>query len=516
MSATDILTPIFRRAEDQGINPAIIAREYGHPLSNPTLWWKPQELSEAVDVFATRIDLLAGRDDVLARFVEQIADSVQFPRSTAFLHGLGVLSAAMVESFFYKFNGKDDNTVALYTVGAQPPSTGKSGIDEYLSAPARIAFKDKAFRLKPQRMKLERQIEELEKDMKKAQVSEIEYLAGKLLALQEDLAKYPNYKFAANDPTPEGCERLVARNGGFCNVVSDESSAIKVILGAVYGKGAATSNNGIFLRLWDNGYQSVERATREGFEGHVRGSIALLAQDVAIYTIMQAGQQGEGISERFLMIREKNLLGKREHLTYKPVDATIKAQYEKLIENVVNISWKITLTLSPEAETLVRDIKNSHEPLMADGAKFSSSLLRGVVGKGEKQIIKIACVLHVAENWCEGGKRDTEIKILTIVSALSIFNQLLETYVAAADSTGFSGEQTELAEIIKILAIWAGKNTLTSTSRKLRDAIKNKPQFAGDSLTKKIREDYLPKLEKLAYVVYDTAKDEFFINPLLK
>lgn len=486
-------------------------------MSLSRFWWKPQDIEETADVFATRVDLIAGRTDVLSEFVEAISNSIQFPRSTAYLHALGVMSAAMVESFFYSFNGKDDNTVALYTAGVQPPSTGKSGINEYLSEPISHAYRDKAKSFAAVRIRIEKQIAGLEKDLKSAIASgEIEHISRELMKLQDEIKQYPDYKFSSNDPTPEGCEKLVTRNSGFCNVVSDESAAIKVILGIVYGNGAGSGNNGIFLRLWDNGYLSVDRASREGFEGKARGSVALLAQDAAIESILEAGQLGEGISERFLIIREKNMLGRRDHTKYKPVTQSMRDAYIALINNIVNMNYKIVFSLSKEAEKLVREMKQNNEPLMADGAKFSSPMLRGVVGKDEKQILKIASVLHCVENWCDKGNKKTVIEIKTIIEASMIFNQLLQTYVAAADSKGFTGEKTEIKFLIDLLSKWSGKNITKITVRKIRDSVHKIPQFGGENLTDKIKNDYLPKLEKLAYLVYDTASGDIFLNPRLK
>jgi len=513
----DFESMIFQRAQDQEINPAIIAYQFKMPIASPRWWWKPQDLDECTDVYATRVDLLAGRDDVLSNFVEAISASVQFPKSTAYLHGLGVLSAAMVESFFYKFNGSYSNTVALYTAGVQPPSTGKSGINEYLSDPIRECYNEKRKASGGVRLKIEKQIAGAQKAIKSAHhPNELDELAREIIKLEEELQKYPNYKFSSNDPTAEGCEKLVQRNGGFCNVISDEAAAIKVILGIVYGNGAGTGNNGIFLRLWDNGYMSVDRASRDGFEGRVRGTVCLLAQDTAVESILLAGQGGEGISERFLIIREKNLLGRRNHENYTPVSAVLIEDYRLLVQNIVDTVGPVYFTLTPEAERLVRAVKQEHEPLMADGAKFSASMLRGVVGKDDKQILKIASVLHCVENWKEGGARGTEIGIGSVIAAVSIFNQLLQTYVAAADSKGFSGEKTELKQIIEILVKRASKMELKSNFRNLRDTIKNKPQFNAENLTSKIKTDYLPNLEKLGYLVFDRETGDFYINPLLK
>lgn len=513
----ELHSAVMAKANHHDINPAKIAvSEYGvTAIGNPDWWWKPQNIDDCEDVYVDNIDLLAGLDNTLSRFVCTLADSVQFPRSTAFLHGLGVVSAAMTERFFYEFNGGQKNTVALYTVGAQPPSTGKSAIDAYLGAPIHAAYTEKSQLHMEDRARINVRINKKRAALKKAGEREAEEIAVELMKLEHELDEHPVYTWCVNDPTPEGCEKILAKQGGFFNVVSDETSAVSVILGMVYGDGAR--NNGVFLKAWDNGYLSVARAGREGFSGNIRGSMAVLAQDASVEAILQAGQSGEGISERFMILRERNLLGTRDHTIYNPVDKDLQEQYKRLVDAIVMTGYDVYLKLSDEAQRLVRQIKQDQEPLMRDGGKYSSPMLRGVVGKNEKQIIKIACVLHVVQEWASTGNRKTEIPTERVFEASYIFGQLLRTYVAAADSKGFTGKQTELNRIVEALTKMAGKNKLKIDTRALRDAIKNSRQFQGiDRLTEKLRTEYMPDLEKTAHLVYDDASDTIYINPHIK
>lgn len=513
----DLEQQIFQKAEDQEINPAIIAHQYEMPISFERFWWKPQEFNEVRDVYAN-VDILSGSKNVVSEYIENLAAVIKFPRSTAYLHALGVVSSAMVEHFFYSFAPGQENTVALYTVGAQPPSTGKSGINNYLTKAARECYGDKAKENAIERAKIERKIHKIEAELKSKKVPEsaVDGMTRDLFDLQEELKKYPNYKFSSNNPTPEGCEKLAMRNNGWCNVVSAESAAMKVVLGEVYGNGTGSANNNIFLSMWDNEYLSIDRSSRDGFDGEVRGAVCILAQPAAIETILKAGQGGEGISERFLMIKEKTLLGYRDHSQVIAHDNRLHDQYETLIKNIVGMNWKVVFTVAGGADTYIRDIRNEYEPLMAVGKKYSSPLMRGVIGKADKQIMKIASVLHCIENWKDGGARKTEITLASVRHASSIFNQLLSAYDAAADSSGYTGEITELQKIVDVLSKAISKNKFRIDVRALRGAIKNMPQFDGDGLTQKIREVYLPKLERHAYVVFDKKTDDIFINPYLR
>lgn len=515
-SADGLQETILAKANHLEINPAKIAlHEYGIAVVSPVWWWTPQNLDEVEDVYVSNINLMAGIDNVLSRFVLSLTKSIQFPSSTAFLHGLGVVAAAMTEKFFYEFNGTRENTVALYTVSAQPPSTGKSAIDSYLTNPVHAAYKEKSDWNRGERAKLLLAAGRLKAKIKKAGDREAEEMTEELIELEKQIDEHPIYTWCVNDPTPEGCEKVLASQGGFYNVVSDESSAVLVILGAVYGDGA--KNNGVFLRAWDNGYLSVARAGRDGFSGHIRGSVAVLAQDLAVEAILSAGQGGEGISERFLILRKPNLLGTRNHEKYTPVCADTKEQYRQMIANIVSTGYDVVLKLAPDAEKMVRAIKQDQEALMADGGAYSTPLLRGVVGKNEKQITRIACVLHVAKEWADGGSRGVVVGTDSVLQASMIFNQLLKTYVAAADSKGFTGKKTELNKIVEALQKMASKNRLQTDVRTIRDAIKNSRQFKPiERLTDRLREDYLPELEKTYHIVFNRDNDEVYINPKLK
>lgn len=517
MHQDGLMGHILAKAAADDMNPALIAVQYDLPVKSPELWWNPSTVDDFEDVYIDNVDLLSGgHDDVLTKFCSSISESIQFPASTVFLHGLGVVSAAMVENFYYCFNGSTENTVALYTVGAQPPSTGKSSVDSYLTEPVHEAYNTKRDEGELTRKKLKRKIAATKKEIEKSKIdAEAEELERELLDLENDLKKCPDYTWCVNDPTPEGCEKILAKQNGFFNVVSDESSAVAVVLGMVYSDKA--KNNGVFLKAWDNGYLSVARAGRDGFTGRIRGSMAILAQDASVNTILQAGQSGEGISERFLILREPNNLGLRDHTQYKPINQEARSEYNETIKRIVSEPEPVYFRLSEASENMVRDIKQEQEPLMRDGGRYSSSMLRGVVGKNEKQIIKIACVLHAVQEWSPSGSKKTTIEITTIIRAVHIFNQLLKTYVAAADSKGFTGQKTEINKIIDMMVRAAGKNKLQMDMRTFRNRIKDAAPFNSmERLTEKIKKDYIPILEANGYAVWDERLKVVHINPKLR
>ncbi|WP_459583823.1 hypothetical protein, partial [Enterobacter hormaechei] len=80
------------------------------------------------------------------------------------------------------------------------------------------------------------------------------------------------------------------------------------------------------------------------------------------------------------------------------------------------------------------------EPELGDGGKYSHTMLRGAMGKFDKQVMRLASVIHTIRNWQPGGKRSKKIDTATIDEAIIMFHELSKTYLSSADSSGFAGE----------------------------------------------------------------------------
>jgi hypothetical protein len=100
----------------------LIAFSRGKNLNEPKYWGEPVDINE--DAGHQKVNLIQHYENPFIDYSRALAAAVQFPANTAFLHGLGVLSAAMIQKFGYeRFGGRKHP--GLYVVGAQPPSSGK-------------------------------------------------------------------------------------------------------------------------------------------------------------------------------------------------------------------------------------------------------------------------------------------------------------------------------------------------------------------------------------------------------
>lgn len=500
-------------ANQQGKSPAEVAIEYGRMefLTNFDAWPEPMADDVDDDVYPD-IDLLGARSDILTDYVRNISASIQFPVNTAYLHALGVVSSAMNRSFRYNYYG-GEAPVNLYCVTSQPPSSGKSGIHKALTMPHRLAYAEINKKHTKIRNESLEQIAELEAQLEKSTTNtERDTLNSDINILRDRVESVPHYRYAVDDATPEALEAVAFSQNGLFNISSDEADAINVILGSVYSDSKA--NHGMILKGWDGDWHSPARITRKTKEGPVYGSIAVIAQDEAIDAILYAGASGRGISERILIMKERTVLGYRDHMTYTPIDHELRNEYDRTIYNMINDEGTV-LTLSGDAMQYLRGYRNNIERHLADGGKYSNTMLRGVIGKADKQIIKIGCIIHGMNHWCDGGSRSKIVSDDTIILASQIYNELSKTYISAADSQGYMGENAELAAIKEVLCRRAEKGVKRLSITQLRDGIKNLKAFKGTSkLSAKIKDEYLPALQEHGFCVWHG--NYVYLNPKLK
>lgn len=509
----------FYQASQRGVMPARVFIECGVPTDNNT--WPEPNLDHENDEYTNNGGLLHEPDlyqDVLTQFVSSLCKSAQFAEDTAYLHGLACVASAMGHNFKYNYYGTS-KPVNLYAITSQPPSSGKSMINSYLSGPIREAFDRKREENAKKRLPIEMKLKELEKQLSSSTTAnETEGILIDIDKLNKELSSLPLVSHSVTNATPEGLESFAKKQNGFFSVVSDESNGINTLMGRAYGDGSSLSNVDILLQGWDGDYMSVERVGRQGYSGMVSGSIAVIAQDETINTILQAGLRGNGISERFLLLKEETKLGRRRFSNYTPVDKELVAAYNRLIENIVT-SKNTELSINDKAMDLMIMAKELNEPGLADNGKFSHPMLRGAFGKMDKQLMKIASILHVIDNWCTDGHRNETINAETMERAIVLFNGLSQTYIHAIDDQGFVGNKTTLSIIEQFFRKKIEKKPTLKfngalTFREFQQSMKGHASFKGvPKLAQHLKDEVLPECEKNGLCVFHDKK--IYINPKL-
>jgi hypothetical protein len=482
-------------------------------LKYPVAWGDVKSFDDTDDNFIDINLIDSDRKDILTLIASAAAKQMQFPVNTAFLHGMGVIASVMNKSFKYDYYDSE-LPVNLYVVTSQPPSTGKSGINGCFVDPARIAFADFNNKQKIKISAINKRIYATQKELKKATTDpEVDALYTELATLEERIEDTPIYSYGKDNCTPESLEMTAFSQKGKWTIISDEAGAINVLLGNIYGDSDKGGNNDLVLKSWDGGHYSVGRVGRGSNEGNVVGSISVIAQDETITTLLNAGARGNGISERFLLLREPDMLGKRDHTNYQPMDRSLKARYAQLINELV-FADDTVFSFSKEATDLIISNKQKIEPHMSDSGKYSSSLLRGVVGKMDKQVTKMASVLHVVEHW-KDGEKPTKINGETIAWAIKLYKELIKLYIDAADSNGFVGDKAEMEAVKEQLVKFLKKERQVITISELRDHIKSKQAYKGRTkLSKYIKENVLIRCIDLNLCTI--VENKIVINPKLR
>lgn len=503
-------------ANDNSIGQHVAAIRLNSPLAQrPAFWPEVKSLTECKKMEAPNLTC-SERGDLLTEYSKYVGGYIRFPSSTVFLHGLGCIASALNKSFSIDYGFDDTIPVNLYVATAQPPSTGKSSVNKAFLVPILKSYKKLNDIHADERRAIQREMKRIERKLEGGKVDghEETELVDMLEAKRERLNQIPEWKGAISNATVESLENVAEQNGGMWNIVSAESDGLNVAVGSVYGDSGAKKNIEILLKAWDGEWFSSERIGRNGYHGEVRGSIAVLAQDDTLDTMLAAGESGRGLTERFLMLSEKPMLGHRDHETKPPHNKVLKSKYEAFIQNIV-MEDKVELNFSQAAEDSIKNYKCGIEPKMRDGGEYSNNLLTGFIGKADKQIRKIAAVLHCIDNWQDGGQRSRTVSDDYTFWAISLFDELSKTFVSAADYMGYAGSNSEVQKMATVLNDFAAKNKTKVNFTAIRDKVRNVKPFRGArNVADKLADDVLPKMEALNYCVVDGQT--IHINPRLK
>lgn len=451
-------------------------------------------------------------------FVRAVAASIKFPVNTAYLHFMTCVAAAMNPNFSYRVYGNTTSPVTLYAVSAQPPSTGKSGIHSYFTAPILQHFDVVKERIREKRKQISIDLKRKQKDVKQAtgrEEAEIEY---DIEQLQEELETLHEPVPMTDDATPEALQQVAGRQGNWFNILSPEADILNVMFGSAYGDGKK-ANHGLLLKAWDNEYYSGARITRTMKNGHYRGNLGVLAQDEAIKAVLAAGEGGRGLSERILLMRERPMLGERDHTKYTPVPKDAIEWYSGLIENLVTVTEPIVFEFSENARQMVNEKRNDYEQEMGGNGKYSNKLLQGMMGKAGAQIFRVACILHVTRDWWIGGRKSVQVDDTTVVDAINIYDQLSRSNVQVASGEGYAGEESlKKAAVVALRDLVDKRKTKVEfglhhiSMQSFRDLKKGGKPFNGHGqLTSLLRDELLPSLARTGVIAFHD--DEIWINP---
>ncbi|WP_028117812.1 DUF3987 domain-containing protein [Ferrimonas senticii] len=368
----------------------------------------------------------------LAKLGESIAKEAQLPVNTAILITLGIASALSSAAYCLQYPNGQRLGGGLYLSAEQPPGVGKSWVVRTLIVPVQEA------------------VAKLNSDWANCHDT----------TNDDSSTSVPRQlRMFLSNATPEAIEQqMLVPNSGFFSLASAEQGVTNLLLGT--GNKDRCNDNDLLLKGFNGEWHSSARITRSGFEGYVHGTITVLAQDGTIDTIL--GQSnGLGIAERFLLFREPSLLGHRrfdlaEKQTrniyldryYIAVNA-ITAQIGRL--DSAQLNSLIPLAITEAGWAKVNAYRQQIEPHLADGQKYSHSILRGAFGKADMQIMKLAAVLHVYNEWMLKNTIAHSIDLQWIDAAIELTDALLSGLVGLLEDKGEIGKDAECDTVMKMI-----------------------------------------------------------------
>lgn len=480
----------------------------------PINFYRPEDNAIEVDIVNTSIS--GWKPNIIESFSKAISKTVKFPVNTVMLHGMGCLSSVISRNFSYVYKGDKEEPCNLFVVTAQPPSTGKSGVNSYWMDPMRIAIKGLNEKRAFEKFKIDSDIKGLKDQLKNTGDERLAEDIAKLIKRSENMGPL---KLSLDDATPEALEKQMSLQDGWANIVSDESDAVNVMLGFSYGDSAnKKTNHGIFLKMYAGEFHSSSRITRDGFEGYIRGSFAVLAQAEAVEQILRAGESGRGISERILLMREPHMLGSRNMLTYEPMPPEIKGDYINMVNRIVH-EQPTVLTFNDSAKRELDNLRNEIEREMGDQGKYSDNMTRGAMGKADKHVCKIASILWVASEWAVTGHKRKEIGLKTTQRAIEIFKELARTYLQETESRGYSGDAPKINATVEYMKkklqkdlkdAKAAKTYPSITFEMLSNSLRSRKEFANCQASDVLKAVIMPKLEADGYVI--RVRNRFYVS----
>jgi hypothetical protein len=520
--APDMVNDVIERAHVRGVVPAAIALEMGMPIATNPIWWREPTAVEENEADYRGLNLMGRSNNILTEFSKSIAKTMQFRLDSVYLHGLGVVSSAMIRNFRYLRFGIP-KPPGLYTIASQPSGSGKSGVTSYLSNPIRKIVNDYNKTNKPKREEVKIRLDEKIKNRARKNVGTNERVAlgDDIARIEEELKQVQEYVYGVTDATPEALEeKCVAINDGIFSVISDEAEAVTVLIGANYSEGQA--NLGVMLAGWEGGHQNSLRIGRGGYRGDIFGAISVLAQKSVIDSILSAGRSNaggsRGAAERFLAISEPDNFDNMDAHSYTPIDENLRSIYH---ETMTNIFYQpdIKLEFCQRGQHELNTVKARLIGMVKTGGRYNDSFMQSVAIKGDVQVAKLASVLHALENWCPGGARSNIVSVDHIRQAEHTFMQCLKSFEIAADEQGVAGKKTEINALIKKFKAMANDKRYANRpvkSANFCDTVKGNAPFKGKAKVVSLIKGMLPDLEKLNYIVYDKASELIYINPMLR
>lgn len=452
-------------------------------------------------------------------FVTAVSESIQVPVDTPVAMGLAALSTCIGNKF--KVLAKDhwEEPLNTYNVLALGPGNRKSAVYKLMIDPIiRFETKEKE-RLTPiieeeanERKATQKRIEYLQTQYSKSNKIEAEKLMSEIKELSKGINEEINpptkiNRQYTNDITPEQLASLMYQNGEKIAILTDEGGEVFEMMAGRYSKGI---NIDIYLKSYGGDSIRIDRANGKQISmDNPLLTIGLFVQPSVIESLPEYFS-GRGLTQRFLFYLPYSSVGSREIITIN-IDEQLIDIYNENLEKILNLKSDGTKVLSfdEEARNYLNEMQFEAERML--GNQDISEDFKGWLSKLNGQIVRIAGILHIAENVNNINHITDKISLQTLRKA-----DLNRSYYIqhAERAYGIINQDQNLDDI---------KYVLGKIKDKMRD---NKSKINNQELWQTVKgrikksarlRDILNLLEEMNYIVnlQEGRKSVIYVNPLI-
>lgn len=388
------------------------------------------------------VDCLPGG---VRQYTVAVSESLQVPADMVASFVFAVLSLCIQGKYSIRVKADWVETLNLYVLVVARPSERKSPTLKEVFKPVFRYVKEENERRKSEISEYEIKKRILSGKLKNIQdtlskpTSKAKYTVQDAVDCQkelDELEEVTKLQMILDDVTPEALVKAMKANSEKMGIISAEGG----IFGMMAGRYSNNTNIDIFLKSYSGEYFSSVRVGSGGITlENPLLTVCLAAQPQLIADIMDNKEfRGRGLLARFLYSIPNSMVGSRTYRS-KPIDQLIRADYENLVEELLNIpdltGFERVIRLSPEADALSEQYNQWIERQLTDELEE----IEDWAGKLHGNTMRIAGILHVVKH------KSNAINVLleedTMKSAIEIGKYYLEHSKQAFDIMGLSDPQ---------------------------------------------------------------------------
>ena len=159
---------------------------------------------------------------------------------------------------------------------------------------------------------------------------------------------------------------------------------------------------------------------------------------------------------------------------------TYNALCEPLITSVIESPRELddlsSLVICPQGWQLIAQFRARIEPFLADGGRYAHIALRGAASKIDMQIMKLAALLHLLDNF---ERNSMTIAVKHVEAAIAIAHAMMEANLKICMDKGIVGVK---AEYMAILSLFENGNKPRTEREVIKSKVETKPfkDFTGN------------------------------------